>query len=508
MGSDGNLFALELDSGLERWRVKLGDLSGALPAVSDGNVFAGSYEKTFYMIDAVTGEQRWTTSGVFSLVSTVVTDKTVYVANSCGYLYLIDREAVSRRSYQIDKDKECSAISSPIVSGGRIFLTTRSGAVVGLGDIRTTVAIEAGMIVESSEDTVLRAAPSTGAVVRGELPLGTQFQVTGGAEDRDGQRWWPAEVEGVGTGWVIERTLVAAEVPPTPISTSTPQPTATPGLAMAEADALATAEAELEAVPTPAELGIEAERYSAHLHTGGCGDLGPPRERLADLVQLRNGVPDRQLAVAAATTEVAMTLPDIIGGNHTISVANPTDPSVSVACGAIAGTVDEQGDLFNALSPMNGSRAAGVAWFRSNGPSTTIVVFFAPGVAASGMPEGAAERPLIMTVIAEGNCDAVEGQVERLADVAPSRSADGSARPVTVSTTRISVPLQELDGQLVVGYEAQDLENPVFCGRVEGEPDEHGDLFLAVPAYGDGQTFGFAWLHDNMTSTTVVLLVA
>jgi hypothetical protein len=48
----------------------------------------------------------------------------------------------------------------------------------------------------------------------------------------------------------------------------------------------------------------------------------------------------------------------------------------------------------------------------------------------------------------------------------------------------------------------------VFCGLVEGEPNQDGDLFVAIPAYGDGRTFGFAWLHANPNGTTTVVLFA
>lgn len=260
-----------------------------------------------------------------------------------------------------------------------------------------------------------------------------------------------------------------------------------------------------------AEPETAAESYLAHLYPGACAELGTPSERLADLVLWPSpALNPRPLPVGVARTRISEALADIIDGGHVIGVTNPAEPSVLVACGEIVGTPDEQGDLFNALSPVSGSSEAGVAWLHDNGDSTTsIVVFFAPGVAPSAIPDGGAARPWILSSITGGSCDAVWDPSVRLADVAPSRPLSGSARSVGVSTTDLAVPLEELQARFVVGYEEQDLENPVFCGTVAGEPDENGDLFLAVPAYGDSQALGFAWLHDNQDgTTTIVLLVA
>jgi hypothetical protein len=85
------------------------------------------------------------------------------------------------------------------------------------------------------------------------------------------------------------------------------------------------------------------------------------------------------IPVAAATTEVTMSLTDIVAGKHAINVEQPSpdDPEDSVACGNIGGVVDEHGDLFVGLSESNESGHFGVAWLHDNGTSTTIVVFLA-----------------------------------------------------------------------------------------------------------------------------------
>jgi hypothetical protein len=147
---------------------------------------------------------------------------------------------------------------------------------------------------------------------------------------------------------------------------------------------------------TPTAMGDDAGvAYPTHLHSGDCANLSAePVERLADLLlpewvaELVEGEDtdivaedfgNAPIPVAAATTEVTVSLTDIVAGKHAINVEqpNPDDPEDSVACGNIGGVVDEHGDLFVGLSESNESGHFGVAWLHDNGTSTTIVVFLA-----------------------------------------------------------------------------------------------------------------------------------
>jgi hypothetical protein len=77
--------------------------------------------------------------------------------------------------------------------------------------------IRPGLVVEVERDgTTLRAAPSSAAVNRSDVPPGTRLKIIGPSEEREGQIWWPVAVEETGTGWVQESAIVAAEIPPTP----------------------------------------------------------------------------------------------------------------------------------------------------------------------------------------------------------------------------------------------------------------------------------------------------
>ncbi len=57
--ADGNVYALDSDTGEVVWKFATGALVRATPAVADGVVYIGSWSGVFYALDAQTGEPRW-----------------------------------------------------------------------------------------------------------------------------------------------------------------------------------------------------------------------------------------------------------------------------------------------------------------------------------------------------------------------------------------------------------------------------------------------------------------
>ena len=56
---DGNVYALDLTTGKERWRVKTGGKVRATPSVKDGVVVVGGWDGRVYAIELATGKTRW-----------------------------------------------------------------------------------------------------------------------------------------------------------------------------------------------------------------------------------------------------------------------------------------------------------------------------------------------------------------------------------------------------------------------------------------------------------------
>jgi eukaryotic-like serine/threonine-protein kinase len=57
--TDGNLYAVDLESGTQKWKLFTGVRVASSPAVENGVVYFGSYSGRFYAVDAVTGKLKW-----------------------------------------------------------------------------------------------------------------------------------------------------------------------------------------------------------------------------------------------------------------------------------------------------------------------------------------------------------------------------------------------------------------------------------------------------------------
>lgn len=82
--------------------------------------------------------------------------------------------------------------------------------------------------------------------------------------------------------------------------------------------------------------------------------------------------------------------------------------------------------------------------------------------------------------------------------------------PVAVATTEVQVPLADIisGGHAINVHDAADPSVYVACGNIGGMTDENGDLFIGLDPVEDSGYSGAAWLHDNGSSTTVVVFLS
>jgi hypothetical protein len=84
--------------------------------------------------------------------------------------------------------------------------------------------------------------------------------------------------------------------------------------------------------------------------------------------------------------------------------------------------------------------------------------------------------------------------------------------PVAAATTEVNIPLADIvSGKHAVNVESpnpDDPEDSVACANIGGVVDEHGDLFVGLGESNESGHFGVVWLHDNGTSTTIVVFLA
>jgi eukaryotic-like serine/threonine-protein kinase len=58
-GDDGNIYAVDSDTGRQIWKRTTGGPAPCTPAVANGIVYATSYDGKFYALDAKTGAIKW-----------------------------------------------------------------------------------------------------------------------------------------------------------------------------------------------------------------------------------------------------------------------------------------------------------------------------------------------------------------------------------------------------------------------------------------------------------------
>lgn len=57
--TDGNLYAIDSESGAQKWKFEAKSRIPSTPAISDGLVYFGAYDGNFYAVDASSGALRW-----------------------------------------------------------------------------------------------------------------------------------------------------------------------------------------------------------------------------------------------------------------------------------------------------------------------------------------------------------------------------------------------------------------------------------------------------------------
>ena len=117
---DGNLYALDAETGDEEWRFGTGDSLYGSPAVDNDRVFVGSTDGSLYAIGTDTGEEEWaydTPNEGIVAASPAVVDDTVYCEFS-GYVFALDAGSGDERW----RTKTGSGLFfGPAVADGTVF---------------------------------------------------------------------------------------------------------------------------------------------------------------------------------------------------------------------------------------------------------------------------------------------------------------------------------------------------------------------------------------------------
>lgn len=167
IGSGFNVFAVDADTGRQRWKTKIDYAGESSPTVVDGVVYIASKENHLYALDAESGEQIWffkTDGLLFGTPS--VTEDAVLIGGDDGDLFSIDREN-GHLHWKTELD---SAIySTPAIADGRVYVTTEGPTTVAV-DLKTgeliwsypvggssSPAVADGVVFVGSDDGALYA---------------------------------------------------------------------------------------------------------------------------------------------------------------------------------------------------------------------------------------------------------------------------------------------------------------------------------------------------------------
>jgi outer membrane protein assembly factor BamB len=142
--SDGNVYALDADSGALKWKFHTGDVVHASPAVAEGTIFIGSWDTYFYAIDATNGKEKWrfktgedheiyNQTGIQS--SATVAEGLVYFGCRDSNLYALDSRTGEKK--WVYNNKGSWVITSPAVKDGMLYFATSDSGLFHEVDAKT-----------------------------------------------------------------------------------------------------------------------------------------------------------------------------------------------------------------------------------------------------------------------------------------------------------------------------------------------------------------------------------
>jgi outer membrane protein assembly factor BamB len=151
---DGNVYALDANTGIAKWKFTTGNVVHASPAVADGVVFIGSWDSFFYALDATTGKEKWRfktgeDTKIYNQVgiqsSAAVVDGVAYFGCRDSNLYALD--AASGKQKWVFNNKGSWVIGSPAVHAGKVYFSTSDSGLFYSVDAKTGAQISSAKYI-------------------------------------------------------------------------------------------------------------------------------------------------------------------------------------------------------------------------------------------------------------------------------------------------------------------------------------------------------------------------
>ena len=128
---DGNVYAVNAQTGVLQWKFVTGDVVHASPAIANNTVYIGSWDSFLYAVDAETGQEKWRfKTGEDPVIhnqvglqsSPVVVEGTVFVGCRDAHVYAIDARTGRKKWDYYTKKSWVNA--TPAVADGRVYFGT------------------------------------------------------------------------------------------------------------------------------------------------------------------------------------------------------------------------------------------------------------------------------------------------------------------------------------------------------------------------------------------------
>ena len=145
---DGNVYAVDAQTGVLQWKFPTRDVVHSSPAVANNIVYIGSWDSNLYAIDADTGQEKWSFKAgedpaihnqVGFQSSPTIVDGMVYVGCRDGHVYALDA-TTGRKKWDYPTSKSW-VIGTPAVRNGVVYVGSMDGKLYGVPMLFKAVAL-------------------------------------------------------------------------------------------------------------------------------------------------------------------------------------------------------------------------------------------------------------------------------------------------------------------------------------------------------------------------------
>jgi outer membrane protein assembly factor BamB len=161
---DRHLYALDLSTGRERWGFHAGGAFASKPALQGNTLYIGAFDDLLYAVDAQTGVERWRfASDNWFWGSPAVYGDVVYAADVNGSVYAVDAET-GEQVWQRPLGEPVRAGVAVAEDGSKLFVGSQDGTLYAL-DTANGLVLWPGTSGEQGEGQVLSTPVVNGTTV-------------------------------------------------------------------------------------------------------------------------------------------------------------------------------------------------------------------------------------------------------------------------------------------------------------------------------------------------------